>query len=310
MAEQTTMAGLQEGEAVENANTSSAKVDYMELLQKIVSSKGFIPGVLLFAAFAALYFPMIGRLYSLWTSEDGYYSHGFLVPLISGYVVYRWWPKLSQIPVKPFYPAALLLVLFLGLTAIAVSLSVFMVMSLLLLMTMLTVVWFLAGGRWMFGLMLPIMYLVFCLPLFSSVIENYTNPLQLASTSVAIQLLKLFGLGIQVFPSEPTTVHLDNYILNIAVPCSGLKLMLALMAFTAFFMLIARLKWWANMMMVAMIIPLGLLINGLRIALIGVVGNAYGAKAGESFHDYSGYITLLICFVVLFKFARALGWKD
>ena len=59
-----------------------------------------------------------------------------------------------------------------------------------------------------------------------------------------------------------------------------------------------------------MLLPLTVFVNGFRIALIGVVGNAYGSQAGHDFHDYSGYITLLVCFFLLFKFARLLGWKD
>jgi exosortase/archaeosortase family protein len=75
-------------------------------------------------------------------------------------------------------------------------------------------------------------------------------------------------------------------------------------------MLIARLKWWANTLMAALVLPLCLFINGLRIALIGVVGEEYGRSAGLQFHDYSGYVTLLVCFFLLFKIARWLGWKD
>jgi exosortase/archaeosortase family protein len=66
----------------------------------------------------------------------------------------------------------------------------------------------------------------------------------------------------------------------------------------------------ANLIFAASILPLALFINGLRIALIGVVGNAWGPEAGAQFHDYSGYITLILCFFILFKGARLLGWKD
>jgi len=44
--------------------------------------------------------------------------------------------------------------------------------------------------------------------------------------------------------------------------------------------------------------------------LIGMVGDTWGDAAGHAFHDYSGYIALVVCFVILFKIARALGWKD
>jgi exosortase/archaeosortase family protein len=117
-------------------------------------------------------------------------------------------------------------------------------------------------------------------------------------------------VGYQVYQAQPTELMLDNFELNVAVPCSGLKLLVAVTAFTVFFMLIARLRWWANAIMLASVLPLCLFINGLRIGLIGIVGEESGRAAGLAFHDYSGYITLLVCFFILFKFARVLGWKD
>jgi exosortase/archaeosortase family protein len=116
--------------------------------------------------------------------------------------------------------------------------------------------------------------------------------------------------GFQPYQDDATTVQLARFTLNIAVPCSGLKLLIALAAFTVFFMLVANLKWMGNLVLVALWLPLSLLINGLRIAMIGMVGNTWGHDAGMQFHDYSGYLTLLVCFFILFRVARGLGWKD
>jgi exosortase len=169
-------------------------------------------------------------------------------------------------------------------------------------------VWMVAGIRWMLALSPSILYLLFALPIWTGFIDNYTNKLQVVSTKVASIILS--GVGYQVYQAQPTELMLDNFELNVAVPCSGLKLLVAVTAFTVFFMLIARLRWWANAIMLASVLPLCLFINGLRIGLIGIVGEESGRAAGLAFHDYSGYITLLVCFFILFKFARVLGWKD
>ena len=116
--------------------------------------------------------------------------------------------------------------------------------------------------------------------------------------------------GFEPYMQSSNKVLLANFSLDVGVPCSGLKLVLAVTAFTVFFMLIGGLKWWANLVMIALILPLCLFINGLRIALIGVVGDMYGSDAGHAFHDYSGYLTLIVCFIILFRVARWLGWKD
>jgi exosortase/archaeosortase family protein len=75
-------------------------------------------------------------------------------------------------------------------------------------------------------------------------------------------------------------------------------------------LLLLLLAGWLLLMMLLMIVPLCLLMNGLRIAMIGMVGEQWGAPAGAAFHDWSGYIMLLICFWIIFKAARLLGWKE
>lgn len=345
--------------------------------QKVVSSPAFMPGVVALFAICVAFWPLLRSLPNLWMSEDGYYSHGFLVPLISGFLVYRWWnvgPRLwdtfaaltitgavfvpvlhlvqgkfgsasltltgliliggvavtglqylveksvfmptgdeparglSSIPVRPFLPAALLLLPILWLLNPAYTQGMDSIMSALLLATLIVAIWFVAGGRWAVALSLPVLYLIFALPVWTMIINVYTNPLQIVSTDVAYGLLRAFGLD--TYREDSTTIILNRFTLNVAIPCSGLKLLLALSAFTALFMMIAKLRWWGNLAMAVLLIPLALFINGLRIALIGVVGNEWGSEAGMKFHDYSGYITLIICFLILFKFARLLGWKD
>lgn len=274
----------------------------------IVQSPAFVPGVLVAAGIILMFWRMISFLPTLWMSDDGYYSHGFLVPLITGFIIYKAWPRIKDRPVQPAYWASIPLMGLLYCALVANVTGMQNVASFTLVATILCGILFAAGFQWLKALTLPTLYLLFGLPVWSMIIDNYTNPMQLASTKVAYKMLEIFGL--QPIAPNDYTIYLNTFTLDVGVPCSGLKLILALAAFTAFFVLIARLKWWANAFMILMMFPLALLINGLRIALIGVVGNAYGADAGHAFHDYSGYITLVLCFFIIFKIARGLGWKD
>ena len=282
----------------------------------MVKSPVFIPAVAVGLALIYEFWYLIARLGRLWTDDSGYYSHGFLVPFISGYVVYKNWDKLKTIPVRPGYAAIPFLGFFAYMAYVTTHTNISSILSIVFLLSILSCIWFVAGWRWMLALCLPVLYLGFALPLWTGAIDFYTNPAQLASTTVAYQILKALGFNPMQMASEPTNIYLDHYVFNVAVPCSGLKLILAVTAFTAFFMMIARLRFWANVTMVALILPLCIFINGLRIALIGVVGNTVGNtplehdQAAHTFHDWSGYITLLVCFFLLFKIARGLGWKD
>lgn len=284
------------------------KRSFQEHLEVAVRSKAFVPGVAVLATIVFAFWTLLQGLPDLWFGADGYYSHGVLVPLISGYIVYKWWPKLKDIPVRPGWIAIVPMLAVLVLVRAAVLTEIQQMVSIGLLAALLLGAWMVAGWRWMLALAFPILYLTFALPLWTGAIDNYTNPLQLVSTEVSYAILQ--ATGFEPFRQGGTIINLNNFVLDVGVPCSGLKLVLAVTAFTVFFMLIGNLKWWANLAMATLVLPLCLFINGLRIALIGVVGEMYGDDAGHKFHDYSGYITLIICFFILFKIARWLGWKD
>lgn len=278
-------------------------------LQAYARSEAFLPSLLIAGAIAVAYWSLWVPLYLLWTGEDGYYSHGFLVPAISGFIVFKWWPRLKDIPVKAFWPAAIPLVACLYLAGVGTYMQMEGLIAVCLLATIGCGVWMVAGFRWALNLSPAILYLAFALPLWNAFITNNTNKLQILSTSMAFELLQ--AVGYRPIQTDPTIIVMDSgYPLDVAVPCSGLKLLVALTALTVFILLVGRLRWWANIVMISLIVPLGLFINGLRIALIGMVGDRWGKDAAVTFHDYSGWITLIICFIILSKIARTLGWQD
>jgi exosortase/archaeosortase family protein len=352
----------QGGSILDDIKNTLSNIDY----RGIVTSVYFVPVLLIALGLSLAFWPLIKQLPERWT-RDEYYSHGFAVPFIIAFIIYKKWPKLSSVKVESgfaapiqslvafFCASAVSLVLagylliayrkfdvygiqlwtstalmlgapmvmgskwlikksegadrsavmrWLGIGVIAVLFAGFAVINLIAV----------TGEFWSFmsvflmvAITLATWAVVGVLPVWGSIIDNYTNPLQLMSTKVAFALLK--ACGFLAYQPDPTTIVLNQFTLDVGIPCSGMKLMLAVSAFTALFTMIGDLKLWANQLMFAVALPFCLFINGLRIMLIGVVGDLYGADAGHKFHDYSGYITVVLCFVLLLRFARILGWK-
>jgi exosortase len=300
------MADLPVDTAVIEPESTKQRFDW----SAVVHSPAFWPGVALAIGFFLLYFRLFANLWSLWMADDGYYSHGLLVPPICGYIVYRNWSRMKYTPVKPAYIALIPLIALSWVAYRAGTVGISLIMSICLIGSLLCAEAFVAGWRWMAKLAPATLYSAFAMPFWNAAIDAYTNPLQKLSSKVAFQILRLTNHDPYMSRNDDTTILLNHFTLNIAVPCSGLKLLLALAAFVVFFVLVARLRPWASIVMLVSILPMALLFNGLRIAMIGIVGDAYGQAAGMAFHDYSGFITLIICFFALFEFAKALGWKD
>ena len=273
----------------------------------IKNSPAFYPALALIAAFTILFWNLFKGLPKLYL-ENEYYSHGWIVPALSIAIIAKHWDKFSKIPVQGSWIPILFLIPFAMLNFAATRIQQLQFISLSFVFTMLLGVWFIAGFRWMLALSLPISLTLFMLPVFSAMIDSMTNPLQLISTEISYGMLQFMQLS--PFKENATTIQLSNFTLDVGVPCSGLKTLLAITCFTLFFTMYSKRKWWGNLSMLMAVVPLCLFINGLRIAMIGVVGNSFGPDAGHKFHDYSGIIGLVICFIILFKFAQLLGWKD
>lgn len=302
MASQATNVGPS-ATVTEPAKEKTTSVDW----QTIVKSEGFPWAVALTVAICALFSGLLAGLPSLWFRSESYYSHGILVPIISGYMLWTRWPELEKINKKPAYLAAILLLPILYITWVAARTSMAFTLSLLFIATIALAVWAIAGWKMMVAALPATLYLLFGLPVWNWVIDRFTQPMQEISAKVSFELLR--GMGYQMYRADSVTIMLDQFEMNVGAPCSGLRLMLSLIALMVFFMYIAKLQWWANAFLAVFIIPFAILINGVRIAMIGVVGNTYGYDAGHQFHDYSGYISLVICIIVLQKVCRALGWK-
>lgn len=294
--------------SIGGAQRRLASDTHLEWVRKNVKQPWFWLVVAIGSAYVLWFWPLIRSLPGTWLSGDGYYSHGFLIPFLSAYIVWKAWPRIRERKVSAGYLAIPFLVVSLFAVHIANKTDIRLIQSIGLIASLLCGVWFVLGWQWLKALFWPITYLLFAMPVWTMAIDSYTYPLQRISTRVAVQILEWTGFA--PLREGETIIRLNRFVLDVDVPCSGFKLLLAVTAFVVLFVLIGRLRWYANVFLMALAVPLCLVINGLRIALVGMVGEQYGREAGLAFHDYSGYITLALCFFIFFKIARWLGWKD
>lgn len=250
--------------------------------------------------------PFLGYLSGRWLEPESLYSHGPLVPLMAAYIVYDHWPRLRSIPVRGVTWGIVPILLVVYATWFASRSQQPNTNAALLLLSIPAAVLFVGGWRWLVATIGPILYLVFCLPFWDSPVDRVTQPLQMLSTDMSVRILNLSGLH----PMRvDTTIYLDHYQFTVAAACSGAKLTLSLLAFACFFMLLNRGRWYSSVALLLLLVPISLLINGLRIALVGIFGNAFGAEAGSMFHDYGAYGVLIVSFLLLGQLTRLLGFK-
>lgn len=281
-----------------------------ELLQRLKSVAMTQKGQMLIAGFVLLTvaaWPFSSKIIESWFAAESYYQHGPLIPLAILYIFALRLPEWRKEGVRPtwiplvFLPIPLYLIFGVAKQEFYLGVGVFYLTALFLM------AWSFLGGRWAVKMIPYLGFFALCLPMWTRIIETTTSPLQIYSTKIAYYFLKVVGM----WPSleSPTLIILPRWQLNVEVACSGMKMTLAMLAMAVFIMLAARLSWWKNLIVLTVAMPLAVFMNGIRIGIIGVVGNEYGEDNGMLMHDYGSYAVMGFAFYLMYVLAKKLGWK-
>ena len=77
------------------------------MIQKLRSI--YVHILIIAVPFVALYYHTIGKLIADW-AHDANYSHGFLIPFITGYMIWQKQHELEDLPIKPTHWGLMLIV--------------------------------------------------------------------------------------------------------------------------------------------------------------------------------------------------------
>lgn len=252
--------------------------------------------VVLVMAVAGLYHDVLVHLWADW-SADPNNSHGFLVPLVSLYLISERWDRLRRLPVKPSLVGALVLVLgVLALVAGNVGAELF-VQRASLILVIAGLVWFNLGFAQARLLAFPVLFLALAVPLPAIVLNAVSFPLQLFAARCAEQVLLL--LDIPVF-REGNVVHLAHTTLEVAEACSGIRSLVSLIALAIIFAYFSQRGWGARLFLAASAIPIAVVTNAGRVAGTGILAQAFGVKAAQGFyHTFSGWLVFVAAVAIL-----------
>ena len=256
--------------------------------------------------FILVQYPVFESWWKVWNERFSYFSHGPLVPFIVGYMVWANRKRIARISPKPCWYgyvmlliSALLYVLGSWTLGATIRAAAFILMIFGVLLSVF-------GTKITRILIIPVAFLITMIPLAPTLLDQATAKLQWQSAAFAAKILTLTGYSSSL---SAATIYSDGLPepLVVGVPCSGLRTFISLITFTVFFVYIVRSEWWKKLILLVVAFPLSLFTNALRIAMIGYAGIwTQSAVAMHKFHDYSGYLGLIICFAILFGIAKLL----
>ena len=256
-----------------------------------------IYGVLFVAAFVFLYFGTFVDLVSDWNNNPNF-SHGFLVPLIAGYLVWHRKETLQELSIEPAGIGIVVLGLGLSLFFVGTIGAELFVMRFSILVTLAGVVLFCLGSAWAKGLAVPIVYLLFMIPLPSIIWNRIAFPLQLMAASASASSLSF--IGIPVF-REGNVLQLATTSLEVVDACSGLRSLTALLALGAAFAVISNLSHLKKWILFLASIPIAVFLNIVRLTATGMMAVYIGPEAAHGFlHDMSGMVVFVVAMFMLY----------
>ncbi len=242
---------------------------------------------------------------SRWNWAGADMAHGWLVPLVSLYAIWRKWPNLREMPRMVSWAGVIPVILFLLLYLAGLRVQ----QTRLVLMSLIGLLWsiplFLFGRSVARGLAFPCGYLVFCIPF--TFIDGMTLPLRLMSTAVSSGVLN--GLGIPVTRiGTAIQVHAGaGFALDVAHPCSGLRYLVAMVALTTAYAFLTPRSGRDRILLCLSSIPIAMAGNMVRIIMIAVVGVFFGSEIAVGFyHDYSGYVVFAVAILLMIGLSNLL----
>lgn len=235
---------------------------------------------------------MMGR----WGSEE--YNHGPLIPIIAVYLLWLRAKEMSAANLRASWLGVAGVLLAIGVLLLGTLSAVFTISQYGMLIGIGALAMAATGPRGLKWLWVPLVYLVFMVPLPQFIENRLTAGLQLISSDLGVAVIRAAGYSVYL---EGNVIDLGNYKLQVAEACSGMRYLFPLMSFGFLCAVLFRGRWWQRAIILVSTVPITILMNSFRIGVIGILVNNFGIEQAEGFiHDFEGWVVFMACVAILF----------
>lgn len=244
----------------------------------------------------AAYWGGIQELANRWEKQEEY-SHGYLIPLIALYFI---WQKQAIIQRSRFSPS------WIGFFIVCIGLAVFVVgevSALYILIHYSFVVVLLGLAIALMGwpavkpVLIPLLLLVFAIPLPYFIEVGLSAKLQLLSSKLGVTFIRWCHIPVYL---EGNIIDLGVYKLQVVEACNGLRYLFPLMSLGFICAYMFDAAFWKRAVIFLSTIPITIIMNSFRIGMIGVLVENWGPSMAEGFlHDFEGWIVFMACLILL-----------
>lgn len=261
---------------------------------------------LLAFAFSVAFIPfysVLAGLFFVWNMQPEY-SHCVLIPVISLFLIWRERNVLIRTAFRGSWWGLPLLLAGVAMWWIAQLSTIYVIGQYAFLLVLYGLVLALVGPALFARLRMPLFILLFAIPLPAFFSNSLSLRLQLLSSALGVDVIRLFGISVFL---DGNIIDLGSFKLQVVEACSGLRYLFPLMTLAFILAYLFRAATWKRVLLFLASIPVAILLNSLRIGLIGVTVEYWGARMAEGvLHEFEGWVVFMISLAVLLLFAKGL----
>jgi exosortase len=238
------------------------------------------------------YVPAFVWMYAIWTARDTYYSHGFLVPFICGFIIWHMRRELSRIPLQPNPLGWTVFGAGLSMLGVATLWNVGFLSGFSLLPVLLGLTLLFGGKEWLKRLSFPILFLAFMIPLPQVAVTNLSFRLKIFAAQLSTHLVNHFGIPAL---REGSLIKTQHSSLMVEDPCSGIRSLIAMIALGALMAYFCQLSKPKRIIVFLSSVPIAVATNVMRITTLAMIGEIYGRPyATGVVHDTIGILAVVL----------------
>ena len=242
-------------------------------------------------ALLACYAPTLRGMFQQWLSDEDM-SHGFLVPIVVLWIVWRDRARWRALPAEPSRWGLAILAAGAGLQFVAELGAGLFAASVAFLLSVAGAVLSLGGFAWLRALALPLLLTLFMLPKLALVYNQVTLPLQLLASRIAAGILTAVGIGVI---REGNILDVGGHRVSVVEACNGIRYLLSLGFMAVVFAYLSDTKPWMRMALLVAAVPIAILANAVRVAATGWLPSL---DAGMP-HAIAGAVLFVLCLATL-----------
>jgi exosortase D (VPLPA-CTERM-specific) len=241
-----------------------------------------------FAAFSGALLELVTR----WSRQEEY-SHGFLIPIIVAWMLWARRDALLASVGRPSWYGPLLILLATIMHLVGELSALFLLSQLGFLVALLGIALGVGGYSLLRVTFIPIMFLVFAIPLPYFIDSVLSWRLQLISSELGVFFIRMFQIPVYL---TGNVIDLGHYKLQVVEACSGLRYLYPLLSLGFLAAYLFQAPFWQRTLVFLSAIPITIVMNSLRIGLIGVTVDRWGSEMADGLlHFFEGWVIFLAC---------------